>query len=90
MISREIPKNIRNKIFYKTKRLKEFKNKLNGYLREKTEEGINQEFGINVYTPLYIKQITNEDLLYSTGNSIQYSIITYMGNNLKKRLYVYV
>ena len=27
----------------------------------------------------YIKQITNENLLYSTGNSAQYSVMTYMG-----------
>ena len=35
-------------------------------------EGINQEFGINRYTLLYIKQI-NKSLLYSTGNYIQYN-----------------
>ena len=32
---------------------------------------------INIYTLLYIKQITNKDLLYSTKNSIQYSVITH-------------
>ena len=32
--------------------------------------GINSEFGINIYTPLYIKQITREDLPRSTGNSV--------------------
>ena len=30
--------------------------------------GINQEFGINTYTILYIKQIMNKDLLYNTEN----------------------
>ena len=34
------------------------------------------EFGIDMYTLLYIKQITNKGLLYSTGNSAQYSVIT--------------
>ena len=34
---------------------------------------------INIYTLLYIKQIINKDLLYSTGNSTQYSVIIYMG-----------
>ena len=29
------------------------------------------ETGIDIYTLLYIKQITNKDLLHSTGNSIQ-------------------
>ena len=32
-------------------------------------EGINWETGIDIYTLLYIKQITNKDLLYSSGNS---------------------
>ena len=30
------------------------------------------EFGIDMYALLYLKWITNKDLLYSTGNSIQY------------------
>ena len=34
----------------------------------KEEGGINQEFGINIYTLLHVKQVTNKDLLYSTGN----------------------
>ena len=29
-----------------------------------------REFGIDMDTLLYLKQITNEDLLYSTGNSV--------------------
>ena len=33
---------------------------------------------------LYIKQIINKDLLYSTGNSTQYSEITYMGKEFEK------
>jgi len=32
-------------------------------------EGIVREFGMDMYTLLYIKWITNKDLLYSTGNS---------------------
>ena len=30
-------------------------------------------------TPLYIKQITNKDTLYSTGNCTQYFVIIYKG-----------
>ena len=40
--------------------------------------GINQGLGINVYTLLYIWQITNNDLLYCMGNATQYPVITYM------------
>ena len=32
-------------------------------------EGIVREFGIDMSTLLYLKRITNNDLLYSTGNS---------------------
>ena len=39
---------------------------------------INYEAGINIYTLLHVKSITNKDLLCSTGNSTQYSV-TYKG-----------
>ena len=45
----------------------------------------NQELMMNIHTLLYIKQITNKDLLYSTGNSTQYSIITNMEKESKKK-----
>ena len=36
------------------------------------------EWGANAFSALlHIKQITNKNLLYSTGNSIQYSVMTY-------------
>ena len=38
--------------------------------------GMNWEIGIDIYTLLCIKQITNENLLYSTGNSTQCSLVT--------------
>ena len=37
--------------------------------RGKLGEGIGKEFGIDMYTLLYLKWITNKDLLYSTGNA---------------------
>ena len=42
------------------------------------EGGINWEFGININILLYIKQSVNKDLLYSTGNSTQHSVIMSM------------
>ena len=36
---------------------------------------------MNIHTLLYIKQI-NKDLLYSTENSTQYSVITYNGKRI--------
>ena len=36
-------------------------------IKEEKKEGINWEIGIDIYTLLYIKQITNRDLLCNTG-----------------------
>ena len=41
-----------------------------------------------IYILLYIKWITNRDLLYSTGNYIQYLAIVYNGTEYEKE-YVY-
>ena len=49
------------------------------------------EVWINIYILLHIKQILNKDLLYSTGKSTQYSVISYMGKESEKVwVYVYV
>ena len=34
------------------------------------------DIGIDTYTLLYLKEVTKKDLLYNTGKSSQYSIIT--------------
>ena len=39
----------------------------------KVEGGMNWEIGIDMYMQLYIKQITNENALFSTGASTQHS-----------------
>ena len=50
-----------------------------------------EEFGIKIYTLLYIKQITNKDLLYNTGNYTQYLVVTYNGKESKKEyIYIYI
>ena len=46
--------------------------------------GINWETGIDIYILLCIKQITDKDLLYSTGNSTQYYVMAYMGKEFNK------
>ena len=41
--------------------------------------------------PLPSKLITNEDLLYSIGNSTQFSVMAYMGKESKNEwIYMYV
>ena len=46
-------------------------NKLTVVSGEGWVEGIVEEFGMDMYTLLYLKEITNKDLLYSSGNSAQ-------------------
>ena len=41
-------------------------------------EGIVREFGMGMYTLLYLKQIINKVLLYSTENSDQCYVIAWM------------
>ena len=41
-----------------------------------------------VYTTIY--KIDNKDLLYSTGNSTQHSVMIYMGKDLKKSGYMLI
>ena len=42
-------------------------------------DGMFREFGINKYSLLYLKWITNKNLLYSTGNSAQCYVVAWMG-----------
>ena len=51
------------------------------------QEGTNWEIGIDIYTLLYIKQIISKNLLCSTGNSTQYSVMAIWEKNLKKSGY---
>ena len=46
------------------------------------------KFGINRYTVLYMKQINNKGLLYSTGNYIWYRVIAYNRKEDEKE-YIY-
>ena len=49
-----------------------------------------REVGIDTYTLLYIKEVINNDLLLSTRNSTQYSVMTYMRIEPKNEwIYIY-
>ena len=50
---------------------------------------MNWEIGMDIHTRLHIKWITNKDLLCSTGNPTQHSVITYMGKESEKE-WIYV
>ena len=56
-----------------------------------TTWGTNWKIEMDMYTVLYIKWITDKDLLHNTGNSTQYSVMAYMGKENKKEwVYVYI
>ena len=41
-------------------------------------EGRDRKFWMDMHTLLYLKWITNKDLLYSTGNSVQCHMAAWM------------
>ena len=47
--------------------------------RKNRRKGIIRKCGMDMYTLLYLKWITNKDLLYITGNSAQYYVAIWMG-----------
>ena len=44
----------------------------------------NLRYWIDIYTLLHMKHVVNKDLLYSTGNASQHSVMTYMGIESKQ------
>ena len=50
-----------------------------------------REFEMNMDTLLYLKWITNKDLLYSTWNSAQRYVAAWMGEEFgEERIHVYI
>ena len=62
-------------LFTKQKQTHRLRERTYGY-QDGRGRGTVREFGTDIYTLLYLKWITNKDLLYSTGNSAQYSETT--------------
>ena len=56
-----------------------FQERANGFQGKVYGEGVVREFGMSIYTLLYLKWITNKDLLYSTWNSAQCYMPALMG-----------
>ena len=51
--------------------------------RKKGWRGKDRESGMDRYTLLYLKWITNKDLLHSSGNSAQPFVSAWMGGELE-------
>ena len=55
------------------------------------EEETVREYGIDMYTLLYLKRITNKDLLYSSENSAQCYVAAWIGGEFGGEwIHVYV
>ena len=65
------------------KRLTDLENKIMAAKEEEWGEGICRGLGIDMYTLLYLKWMTNKDLLYSTGNSTQCCVAAWMGREFR-------
>ena len=70
-----LKRNDTNEFIYKTERDSDLENDHRGRMGE----GRVREFGIDMYTPLYLKWITSKDLLYRAGNSAQCYVAAWMG-----------
>ena len=57
-----------------------------GWLGGKWGEERVKEFGMDMCTLLYLKQVTSNDLLYSTWNSAQSYVAEWMGGELGGRM----
>ena len=78
---------IQRSLFTKQKQSHRNITQIYGYQRAKVEG----RDGTGTCTLLYVEWMVNRDLMYCTGNTTQYSVITYMGKkNLKKNGYVYM
>ena len=57
---------------------------------EEWGDDVVREFGMDMYTLLYLKWITNKDLLNSTGSSAQYYVAAWMGGEFGENGYKYM
>ena len=78
-----------NELIYETKRDSHIENKVMVTKGERDQRDKVGVPGISRYKLLYIKQINNKLLLYSTGNYIQCPLINHNGKEYEKE-YVYI
>jgi len=54
------------------------------------EKGVVREYRMDMYTLLYLKQISNKDILCSIENSAQCHVAAWMGGELGENGYMYM
>ena len=69
-----------------TKQTQGLEKRIHGYWSKGWREGIVREFGMDMYTLLYLKWITDKDLLYSTENSAQCYVAAQDGREIWERM----
>ena len=78
-------KNGTNEFIYKAQTETQIQ-KTSSWLLRREERGIDWETWTDTHTAPFIRQIMSKDLLHGLGNSPQYTGITKMGKDPKKRL----
>ena len=82
-----LKRNNTNELYKVTKQKETHREQIYGFWGE----GIVREFWMDMYTVLYLKCITNKDLLYSTWNSGQYYVTVQMEGGFRGEwIHVYV
>ena len=71
----ESRKMVQMNLFAKQKQRCRYREQTYGHQGEKGKGGMSWEIRTDIHTLLCIKQITNGILLYSAGNSTQYSLV---------------
>ena len=86
---RNLKRNDTHELTYKTERDSQTQ-RTNLWLQE-GRRGEVREFGMDIYTMLYLKWINNKDLLYSTGNSAECYVAAQMSGGFGgKWIHVYI
>ena len=75
---------IQTNLFTRQKSTHRIKEQTYGYQGEECSGGKDWEFGIDMYTLLYLNRLTKKNVLYSLRNSAQYSVITQMWKEFEK------
>ena len=84
-------RNDTNELFKNRNRLIALENELMAAKKEGWGEGIIREFGMDMYTLVYLKWVTNNIVSYSSGNSAQCYVEAWMtGESGGECIHVYV
>ena len=73
---------IQMNLFTKQKETHRLREPIYSYGAGAGSEGIASESGMDMHTLVYLKEVANKDLLYSTGNSARYHVAAWAGREV--------